>query len=240
MKLHASLRAAGPPAEERGSLGRFVGVLLLLVVLLLVTVFFAVRTRGGHAFVEERIERLVGLPLTIERMRIGWPYALVLEQVRSEALSGDRPVCEAQEVRVRLGWKTRWHVTVRRAAVRLSRNRDGVWEPAFFSRLGDLVAGDPAAVSALAARFGGHVALDIVGGTVEWEQGGAAYDVTYRLTPVRIPGRRLDHHVLQVYSLVQPDGRRLHDLDAEWLSSATIPCLELKAWPAGQAVEVAP
>jgi len=79
---------AGAPGDERSPLGRLLAMVILLAVIVLVTVFFAVRTRGGHEFIVERLNRYVGIDLSVEKMRIGWPYALVLEQVRSAATVG--------------------------------------------------------------------------------------------------------------------------------------------------------
>ena len=95
------------PGGGIGGVGRFLVTVLIISIVLLVTVFFAVRTRGGHEFIEERLEKELGLKISVERMRIGWPYALVLEELCTEGFEaeGDTPGFAAQEVR--LGFELR-------------------------------------------------------------------------------------------------------------------------------------
>jgi hypothetical protein len=217
-----------------GIVGRFFVTVLVILIVVLVTVFFAVRTRGGHEFIEERIEKNLGLDLTAERMRIGWPYALVLEDVRTEGFDeeGDMPGFAAQEVRLGPSLRARYHIFIRRGHLRLVEGEGQVWDPVCFARLGELPYGDLADVTRMLPLAEGRVALEVNGGRVEWFDRNtsilaSAHGISYSVTPVRIPGRTMLHHALSLYSMTRPNGARMSDVSREWLSSATIERVEL-------------
>lgn len=221
------------PGEEMGFLSRLAVTVLIVLVIVLVTVFFAVRMRGGHTFIEDRVEKHLGMSLEIERMRIGWPYALVMENVESEDFeTEDGPGFRAQEIRIGPSLRGPYRIAVRRGHLRMSRNKDGVWEPGYFSRLGDMTAGDLPAIGRAAGHAGKRIVLDVASGTIEWAGAGttnvaSAHGIDYRRTPVRVPGHRLDHHALSIYALALADGTRMTDLEREWLASETFPYVEL-------------
>lgn len=223
------------PEGGMGVIGRFFVTVLIILVVLLVTIFFAVRTRGGHAFIEERIERQLGVALHIERMRIGWPYALVMEGLRTEGFdeAGERPGFAGQEVRLGPSLRARYALFVRRGHVRLVADDQARWTPACFARLSELPYGDLADITDMLPFASGHAALEIEGGRVEWfGRDGAimssAHGIHYAVTPVRIPGRHMRHHALSLYSMTRPNGARMSDVSCEWLSSGTIGNIELR------------
>jgi hypothetical protein len=222
------------PGDGTGVVGRFVITVLIILMVLLVTIFFAVRTRGGHDVVEERLQKYFGMELTVKRMRVGWPYALVLEELRTKGFDeeGAMPGFAAQEVRLGPSLHGWCRVFIRRGHLRLVESAGQVWEPAFFTRLGALPYGDLADVARMAPLTSGHVDFELNGGRIEWlDQDStlvaAAHGISYRLTPVRIPGRRMQHHALSLYSMTRPNGARMTDVSREWLSSDTIPHVEL-------------
>ncbi len=220
--------------EGMGVVGRSLVTLLIILIVLLVTVFFAVRTRGGHEFIEERIEKHLGVGVTAERMRIGWPYALVLEDVRTEGFDeeGDKPGFAAQEVRLGPSLRARYCLFIRRGHLRLVETENQMWAPACFARLGELPYGDLADVTRMLPLVTGRVELELNGGRVEWfdQHAGilaSAHGVNYCVTPVRVPGRAMQHHALSLYSMTRPNGARMSDVSREWLSSDTIERVEL-------------
>ena len=104
------------PGEGSGVVGRFIITVLIILVILLVTVFFAVRTRGGHDFVEDRLTKHFGVDMTVKRMRVGWPYALVLEELRTKDFDEEGAMSgfAAQEVRLGPSLHGRYRVFIRR------------------------------------------------------------------------------------------------------------------------------
>ncbi|MDP6490720.1 MAG: hypothetical protein QGH42_01620 [Kiritimatiellia bacterium] len=222
------------PSDGMGGAGRFLVTVLIILIVLLVTVFFAVRTRGGHEFIEERIEKHLGVRITAERMRIGWPYALVLEDLRTEGFDeeGVMPGFAAREVRLGPSLRARYRLFIRRGHLRLVETEGEMWDPACFARLGELPYGDLADVTRMLPLTEGRVDLEVNGGRVEWfdrRKGilSSAHGIRYRVTPVRIPGRAMRHHALSLYSMTRPNGARMSDVAREWLSSDTIENVEL-------------
>ncbi len=220
--------------DGMGGVGRFLVTVLIILIVLLVTVFFAVRTRGGHAFIEERIEKHMGVKIAAERMRIGWPYALVLEDLRTEGFDeeGDMPGFAAREVRLGPSLRARYRLFVRRGHLRLVEGEGGMWTPGCFARLGGLPYGDLADVTRMLPLTAGSMELEMNGGRVEWldRHNGilaSAHGISYRVTPVRIPGRTMRHHALSLYSMTRPNGTRMSDVEREWLSSDSIEHVEL-------------
>jgi len=222
------------PEGGVGVVGRFLVTVLIILVVLLVTVFFAVRTRGGHEFIEERIEKHLGLSIEVERMRIGWPYALVLEDMRTEGFDeeGDMPGFAAQEVRLGPSLRARYRIFVRRGHLRLVEAEGHIWDPSCFARLGELPYGDLADVTRMLPLAARRVEFEMNGGRLEWFDRrnsilASAHGINYCVTPVRIPGRTMQHHALSLYSMARPNGARMSDVSREWLSSDTIERVEL-------------
>ncbi|MBL7076458.1 MAG: hypothetical protein ISS31_03205 [Kiritimatiellae bacterium] len=222
------------PEGGMGVVGRFLVTVLIILIVVLVTVFFAVRTRGGHEFIEERIEKHLGVDVVVDSMRIGWPYALVLEDIRTEGFDeeGDMSGFAAQEVRLGPSLRARYRVFVRRGHLRLVETEGQMWEPACFARLGELPYGDLADVTRMLPLSTGRVELEVNGARVEWFDRrnsilASAHGISYRVTPVRIPGRTMQHHNLSLYSMTRPNGARISDVAREWLSSDTIERVEL-------------
>lgn len=222
------------PGGGIGGVGRFLVTVLIISIVLLVTVFFAVRTRGGHEFIEERLEKELGLKISVERMRIGWPYALVLEELCTEGFEaeGDTPGFAAQEVRLGFALRSRYRIFIRRGHLRLVEGSAKVWTPTCLARLGELPYGDLADLTRMIPLAGGRVTFELNGGRAEWFDAAknilaSAHGVNYCVTPVRVPGRQMQHHILSLYSMTRPSGARMSDVAREWLASDTIPHVEL-------------
>ncbi len=222
------------PEGGMGVVGRFLTTVLIILIVVLVTFFFAVRTKGGHKFIEERIEKHFGVDITIDRMRIGWPYALVMEDMRTEGFDeeGAMPGFAAQEVRLGPSLRARCRIFIRRGHLRLVETEGQLWNPACFARLGELPYGDLADVTRMLPMTTGRVEFELHGGRVEWFDRrtsilASAHGISYRVTPVRIPNRIMQHHALSLYSMARPNGARMSDVSREWLSSDTIENVEL-------------
>jgi len=217
------IRPAG--GETMGRLARCLVTLLILCVILLVTVFFAVRTNGGRDFVGSAIGKRFGMEVTLGRTRIGWPYVLVIEDlVSGEQAQDGEPLLAIPELRVGWAGGARLGVRVRRCELTLLRGRSGSWQPAAFSRLGDLQAGSVADISELCEGFRDRADLFIDDSAISWldSRGNVvtrASGVSFAVTPMNTSERRMSHYRLRVYNVTAESGRSAHDVEREWLST---------------------
>ena len=202
---------------------RLVITLVVLAIILMVTGFLAVRMEGGSKFVQDWLGKRVGLDLTAEHTRIGWPYVLVLEGVQSNpGDDGPAPLVSAREVRVGLRLNGNWRVTILQGAAQLVQGSDGTWGPAALGRLGSLDVPDVTQISRVTAGFRRRVALDIRDSSLEWVDArgmtrAAARGVDFRMVPVRVPERRLYYYTLSADSLTR-EAMRPRKVTEEWLA----------------------
>ena len=212
---------------------RFLVTVLVLVLIVLVTGFFAAKTEGARRMVEDRLTKLLGVPVRVEQIRIGFPYALVSDRAASKGFEEGEPGFRAQEVRVCAGIRPFCRVSILRAELRLVRNRDGMWEPTALAGLGEAVTGNVAGISGLTESLRRRVLLRVRDSSIRWrDTGGAevamASGVDFKMAPVRFPGRRvLFHYDLSVRNWADSDGRKLHDLEREWLAWEKTDYLEM-------------
>ena len=211
---------------RQGCLGRLLGTLVVLALILLVTVYFAARTEGGRAFVEDRLERRLGVALTVGGTAIGWPYALVIRDVASDGFGQEgRAGFHADEVRIsRLHPRLRRCVTVHRPVLHLALDDDGAWRPAAFARLGELWRMELGEVSRATTGWREQTTLHVHEASLRWydqegQERASAGGVSFQVVPVRIPGRDMFYCRLSAYNVSGPDGERLHDVETEWLTS---------------------
>ena len=216
-----------------GGFSRFIVTVLVLLVIVYVTAFFALRTEGARSYVEERLERWMGLSLDVGAVRLGLPCVLVVERPVSEGFADAQGAgFRAQELR--LGWRcaSRWHVSLRRPELHLVGGQEEGWEPASFSRVGDLPFGSIADVSRMAEGLRRRFIVEVADGTVKWLSAdgaelASARGVSFRLAPVRAPNRTMYYHELAAYSVAGIDGGRLQDVEREWLAVGDAPYIEL-------------
>ncbi|MBP7831097.1 MAG: hypothetical protein KA248_14395 [Kiritimatiellae bacterium] len=139
--------------EERrpGSSGRLahvLGVAICLAGIVYLGLFIASRTRGFRVAVEERLERALGLPVSLKRVEATAALNLRLEGLSTrDSEKNGQPGLRAREVLllwsfsdlVRPGPLFR-KVTVRGGAISFAPGLSGRWEPAALERLGAQVA----------------------------------------------------------------------------------------------------
>jgi len=225
--------------KDRGSgrfcgLRRLAGTILVLVAIGLVTGAFLVRTGGGRSLIEDRLSRLAGEPVTIERARIGWPYVLVLEEVRTESFgAAGRPGWAVATLRYGLDLQGRRRLTLRHPRVRLVRSTEGAWRPAVLRRLGELAGGDIGNIAGATGPFRARWLVKADRGDVRWMDArgvetAAAEQVMFAMQPVRVPGRRMFYYRLAVDTL-RRGAEVSHFVEREWLSSDADAYLELHA-----------
>jgi hypothetical protein len=214
-----------------GAVGRFLTTLIIVLAILLTTVFFAVRTAGGRSFLQDALAKRLGRNVALGSARIGFPYDLVLGAVVSSDYDAGRSGFRCEEARVGIG-PGRVRLTLAGPEINLRRNADGVWAPELFGKIGGLPWRKVGEISTLTEDLRKSTALHVRGGGINWldEQGrvlASAADIAFDLSPVRLPGRRVYHYRLSVYSVLDVEGRRVNALQREWLASADKAYLEL-------------
>jgi len=228
------MKISTPDGGRGGPLIRLLVTAAVLAVVLLVAVFFAARTEGARTFVADRLTKNLGTDVTVAKMRIGWPYVLVLHDVRSTAASDRSPGFSAREVRVGLGLRTRWKVAVHRPVVNLLLVSEGGWQPSAFVGLGELPKGRISQVSDLTRNIRSRMRLSVTDGTVRWlKDVGKGVDamvagVSLRIAPVKLPGHKAHYYSLNAYSVLPgEDVAHMYDLRREWLVTDAEPYIAI-------------
>lgn len=127
------------PGERRSSFfGSFVVPFLFVFAVLLVTVFFIVKTDGGRQFIADKLGKSLGMDVELNVTRIGWPYALVMEGVSVKEKESEKSSFTAESVRLAKDFKFRTHILVNRGELILEQNSDGEWSPHIVEKLGDV------------------------------------------------------------------------------------------------------
>jgi len=223
----------GAPRKGRGCLTRFVVTILVIAVILMVTLIFAVKTEGGRSFVQGWLGRQLGMELTIGGARIGFPFALVVEDIASKAEEpGGKPILKAQEISIAPWVRGGWELSVRRGTLNLVKTDGGDWNPAIFSRLGDVASRNIAEISRMMRKVGKKMSLHISESTINWMGSSGAIiasvnGLSMYVTPVDLPTRPMQHFRLSVYSAHDADGLIVNDIEREWLSCDTKDYLEI-------------
>ena len=221
--------------SRMGCLGWFFLVLSLLVVIPVVTAAVVARTQRGRLFIEDRMEKWLGMDLKVGETSLGLPCTLLVRKIESDDVApSGQPMFQVRELQLsRNLLARRWDVKVYRPALNLTKKADGSWVPGFFSRLGELPLLETADLGRLTRGLRERVALRVEDGSVRWmEDGGretaSAEGITFGLTPVHVPGRQMYHYAVSIQSVLGKDGTRAYDVEREWLCSDTIECLELQ------------
>jgi len=221
------------PGERRlGFIGSFLVTLLIVVAVVMATLFFAVRTAGGAAFISDRLSRCVGTGMTIERARIGWPYALVIDGLSTKEYGELTPGFKAQSLRISFhpgGWLC---LDVHRGELHLVQDKRGEWMPTYFARLGDLPAKNIRHIARLTSPFRDRVKLKVADSIIRWtdHQGKETASVAglyFVVLPVSVPDRRMSYCRMSVYSMAV-GAVKTTDIEREWLMSEMDSCLMLR------------
>ncbi|MCX7592065.1 MAG: hypothetical protein N2255_10615 [Kiritimatiellae bacterium] len=220
--------AFGSDGEEKkgkGCLVRTVAVLFLVALILLGGLALGIRTEGARTLIEDHLRRKLGTEISIGRCRIAFPYVFVMEKLRSKDVeSADRPAFGAEEVRFWWGPTGRAHIEVRRFVVRLVKERRGEWEPAVWSRLGDLPSGSVAEIGAMVRSAVGSTAIRAQEGSIHWISDGgrvrtAAEGIEFVTNPVKIGEREFLYFRLKIDRLAMSGEPVCQGLATEWLAS---------------------
>jgi len=225
---------SSPEGGRLRAFGRFLLTVVIMLAIVMIALCFIVPRHGAMSFIEGRLSNRIGMNMSIDAARIGLPYVLVIEGAVSEGFElEDKGGFKADEIRLGLGWKTRWKVTIDRAVLRLADTEDDTWVPTGFSRFGPVPMERIDEVSRATEGFRRNVTLRVTDSTVRWISGmdgttlAAAYGVALDVAPVRVPGRKMHYHRLSVYSVTHADGTKVSDVEREWLASEAIEYVEV-------------
>jgi hypothetical protein len=218
--------------KPRRGFGGLIKVLLLIVLILLIFGLLAARTEGFRNYMEGELNDRTGEKLTLGKTHIGWPYDLVLNDIRSSGSNtSSHGLLSIKEARLGFGWDLSWRIEVSGCRVSLWQGSDGGWEPRVIAALGPLNSVE--GVSELSADFTRRIYLRVHDSTVEWiEKDGrkVAYadGIDMLVTPIVVPNRKLCHYQLSVRDVLRRNGGRLRDVEREWIATETRPYVEIQ------------
>ncbi len=213
-------------------IGRVLFVSILLLSILLATVWFLVRSEGGRHFIEKSLSEKLGVALEVDRARIGLPYTLVVENVRSAGIAAaGEPGVAAEEMRVG-GTPLLWRISIRKGMLRLREGTAGVWEPPSFARIGDLRMSEIAAISELSKTLRDRVELDLSGCNIAWladdgTETAAVRDLDFSMCKRRARDRDFYYYALSVYRADGTPFDGMRDMRWEWLATAENEYIEI-------------
>ena len=222
-----------PPIRSR--LAQIIQTVAILLVILLAFVFFAVRTEAARTMIENQIARNLGLKVTIERARIGFPYDLVIEDMVSKNFGEDeQPWFKVAEVRLgmNLRLRTAFRLSIRRAVLSAIHEARDQAQPEFLHRLINLDLTNVADLTRASAGIRELFSVDVSESSIEWFDRrksplGVINGIAYRVCPVDIPGHSLYYQSLDVYQATGPAPADLSGSRKEWIVEGDRPAIEI-------------
>ncbi len=218
---------------RRGAVGSCVVVILILTAIVLVSGWFAGRSDGMRGLIEEHIAKRLGVPVAIESTRIGWPYVLVLENLRTPGFEAAGTAgFSAAEVRIGIkGWRRR-DLRLRQVIVRVMDEGDGQWAPACLARLGELRDAHARDVVRVTEGLRERFTIRLTDSALAWlgadgQEIASVRNVGFRMLPVRIEKRRLHYFALDVQRASGVALGAAHDMHWEWLTTQELAYIEL-------------
>jgi hypothetical protein len=206
--------------------------MLFIIVLVLVTGWFMSRTDGARKYVEGRLSSRFGQEVSIGRMYIGWPYKLVLADVRtSEFEAAGTEGFSVGDASLSRGIHF-WKLAVNEAVVRIKADGKDGWKPARMAELGDLKDARVQDIVRITADMRKKLELRVSSSDISWlENDGVemAYvrGVDFKMLPLNLDGRQMYYYHLGISrasGLVELNGR---NIVREWLTTASDDYIEL-------------
>ncbi len=221
-------------ANRRGA--RLSGFLLLLgfvAVVVLVTGWFLARTQGARKLLAEQLSDRMGMPVTIGKSRIGWPYELVLRDVATaDFAAAGTPGFAVGEVRIARRLFS-WQLTLRHATLRVKQDEAGVWTPLVAARIADLRQASAMDVVRLTGPVRLRLRLRVSDGSLDWLDADGRVEaslrgVRFRMEPVKLPEQRdMTYYSLGFYAASGGAFGNARDLAWAWLTSDDLAYVEL-------------
>lgn len=230
-KKSARQQGAQAPRKGSGTGARFFAGIILLALVAYILGGAALGTAWVRDSVCERLSSAVGMKVEAQSSKLGMPFTIVLQDVKTESYETGAAGFMFRAMRITPSLSGGWNVSAESGSLRLWRRSDGVWDPPVFAEIGGLPSGDLRSVSAFAAAFCRDITLEVSELTVRWVAGdrevAAAGGVSFAVKPGELPGRSVLHHVLAAASVVGPGGARSSNVRREWLAGTGIPYKEL-------------
>lgn len=218
---------------EGGGIGfrRSLLIWLFMLLVLLVTGAVVVRLDGGRDLIQSALEKRFGMPVTIERCRIGWPYDLVMENVRCGTNTAGHVY--AGEVRVGIGGPAQRRIAIQDLKVDLVQDEQGRWGPGGLSEMGSLPEESYQEITRLTRNWRRNTALEISDGTIRWVDGGgavifAANGFHFKVRPVRLFTRGYFAYELGAYVILDSSGLAVNDPFCLWLAGSNHDYIEIE------------
>jgi hypothetical protein len=224
-------------SQRGGGFSRLLALILVLVAIVLVAGWFAVRSDGGRGLIESHLAKRLGVPVAVEATRVGWPYVLVLKNVRTPGFeAAGTPGFSAAEVRMGCAfraWRPRWNVRLYQIVVRIQEADDGTVTPACLAQLEELRSADMKTVVRMTDGLRDRqVRIHLRDSTLAWlDSSGAEIaavrDVDFRMIPVSIESRPLHYFALDIRRAEGIQLAQGRDLHWEWLTTQELAYIEL-------------
>lgn len=219
------------PAKGAGLAKRLLAWLLLVVIVGYIACGVALGSAGVRRAVCERISGVLGVKVEASSSRLGFPLAMVLQDVKGEGYEGGAAGLMLQELRIAPESSGRWRVSVGSGSIRVVRGADGAWKPAGLAGLGALPEGGLSDLSLFTAGFCSNMSLEATGLTVRWigESGeiAAAGGVSLVVREEDFADRSMMFHSLKALSVVGPGGVRASGLRRDWVAGSETPYREM-------------
>ncbi len=208
-------------SEKRHRFRTIVVTTLIVAVIVLVTGYLGMRTEVAKKWVEGYFERRTGLKVTVKNVRIGWPYDMVIEGMKSAPIKGtDYASVSADTIRLGLRFGPLFKVEVAGARIQLQTTDDDRWEPDFLARLGKLRSVEE--IAGLTARVRTHARIVLTRADIHWlnsreRRVARVDDLTFAMQPVVLHnGRRIYHCTMSAYEIVREDRSSISRMKREW------------------------
>ena len=224
---------AAPEGSKSNPLKAVIGTLLIIAAILLVFGFFAARTEGFKNYLQDQIQKRTGQRFDIGDTRIGWPYDLVLQDVKYRDPHADaKGTLTMKEVRVGISLDLTWRIGVTGADLTLVESTEGQWTPALLAALGPIKR--MGEVSEITSDLQTQVLLDVEDSTIQWinrkgERTGTAKGLGFVMTLLHPPNRTLCYFRLTAREVVRANDGRIHDVDREWVCTVSKPYIEIES-----------
>jgi len=219
---------ASSTSGERRAVG-LIGSLIIVVVIVLVFGFFAIQTRTAAQWLESYLGDRLGVPVSIEKSSIAWPYDLVIEGLRT-AEEYDGPGFSAVELRIRLTRRFQTSIELRRAMLVMRSTAEGEWQPAIFAALGPLQNIEE--LSAVTDSFEQKYVVRITDSSVKWEDEherelASVTGIRFSMMPLQLSTRAIVHYHLYIRRADGGGGYMLRGVEQEWLAGEDNRYMEL-------------
>jgi hypothetical protein len=221
-----------PSHPRGGGFKRFVVTVLILLAITWITLFFAVRTDGGRVLIEDHIETRFGIAVKIEKATLGFPLVLNLHGLAPEDVETTRSGFRAERVRISLGRRPRWRVSMSNPELNLLYARGAGWSPAVFRDIGDLPGEDVRHIAQLSEALRARISLRVQDGSIAWWDAAGnemafARGIQFTMAPAKVPDHRFTFYSLAVNVGVAPDAELFKEVRSEWLSSENHDYIEI-------------